>query len=109
MGNTIDFDAFRAEQNQEKINLRIGGVDYPLPPSMPASLAVDLIRMRTELADEDDVPVERLDDVGRAIFGEPLWHELLATHRVQVDELGPLIEMVLAAYSPKEDPTPALT
>lgn len=107
--DTIDFDAFRAEQKQETFKLKIGGVEYPLPSSMPASLAVDLIHMKTQLDDTDEVPLDRLDDVGRAIFGQELWRTLLDEHRIKADELGPLIEMVLGAYAPKQDPPQAST
>lgn len=76
---------------------------------MPASLAVDLIHMKSTLSDDDEVPLDRLDEVGRAIFGSELWRKLLDTHRIGSNELGPLIEMVLAAYAPKQDPTQAST
>jgi hypothetical protein len=101
---TVDFDAFRAEQNQEPVKLVIGGKIYDLPAAMPASIAVDLIRMKSSLADDDDVPVDQLDRVGRAVFGADLWETVLGEHRIQVNEIGPLIQMVLAAYSPPDPP-----
>lgn len=103
MGKLIDFDAFRAERVQDPVRLKIGGKTYDLPPSMPASIAVDLIHIKTTLTDDADVPVEMLDNVGRSIFGADTWRAVLEEHRIQVDEIGDLIQMVLEAYSPAKD------
>lgn len=106
MTRTINFDNFRAEQNEEPINLVIGGETYALPPSLPASLAVEMMRMQADFEDEDaDVPAEAMDAFGAALFGDTMWSDLLRRHRITVVELSPLMEMVFEAYSdepPKE-------
>lgn len=104
MTKTIDFDSFRAEQNQEPIEFIIGGETYNLPGSIPASLAVDIIKMQTALGDDAEVPADKIEDFGRSLFGRTVWEDLLIKHRITVDELGPLLEQVMAAYtdSPKE-------
>lgn len=111
MSQTIDFDAFRAEQAKVPVKLRIGGVEYDLPSSLPAAVAVDMIHLKSRFGDDSDVPIEILDTFGRSIFGPDLWVTVLTTHRIEVNELGDLIQMVLAAYSPKEpaDPPTAST
>lgn len=106
MTKVIDFDAFRAERKREPVVLRIGGVDYILASSMPASVAVDVIRLRRDIGEDEDVPLEVLDEMGRAVFGETVWRDLLADHRLEVDELGDLLQMVLAAYTPAKPETP---
>lgn len=101
MAKLIDFDAFRAERNEDPVILKLGGKTYNLPPSMPASIAVDLIYIKATLGEENDVPLDMLDKVGRSIFGGDLWESVLNEHRIQVDEIGDLIRMVLEAYSPE--------
>lgn len=101
MSKTIDFDAFRAERAEKPIPLKIGGKSYDLPPSMPAAIAVDLIHLKIDISEKADVPVDMLDKVGRAVFGPEIWVTVLEEHRITVDELGPLIEMVLEAYKPE--------
>jgi hypothetical protein len=112
MTKTVDFDSFRAEQNEEPIIFIIDKEQYFLPGSIPASLAVDVIRMQTKLEDDDEVPTEQVDSFGRSLFGPTIWELLLRKHRITVTELSPLLERVMQAYTddPKEEPAlPATT
>lgn len=113
MSGTIDFDKFRAEQQLEPIKFTIGGVTYDLPPTLPASVAVDVIRMKIEIGEDANIPVETLDVFGSSIFGPELWRTVLDRHRVTLEELPTLIRMVLGAYTadeaaddPKEEASP---
>lgn len=99
MTRTVDFDAFRAEQQKEPVHLVIGGETYNLPPSMPASIAVEIISMQQQFQDEDDVPINVLNTMGEAVFGTDLWRTILVKHRIEVEELPDLLQMVLAVYS----------
>jgi hypothetical protein len=101
---TIDFDAFRAEQKREAVDFVIDGVHYALPPALPASMAVDVIRMQSDLGEDAEVPNETMDIFGRSLFGATIWEKLLVEHRITVDELSPLLERVLEVYTdaPKE-------
>lgn len=106
MPNTrvIDFDLYRSEREEEPVDFIIGGEHYPLPPSLPASVAVDTIRMKASLDENDDVPMEAMDEFGASVFGPTMWESLLRKHRITVDEISPLMEQVLAAYTaPKEE------
>jgi hypothetical protein len=106
MTRTVDFDSFRAEQKDEKIEFIIDQTTYYLPGSIPAALAVDIIRMQTKLDADDEVPTEQVDTFGRSLFGPTIWESLLREHRITVNELSPLLEQVMKAYTddPKEDP-----
>lgn len=113
MSRTVDFDSFRAEQHQDPVLFIIGGETYELPASLPAAVAVDVIRLHASEGDAADVKVEDLNVFGSAIFGPALWREILDKHRIGTHELSPLLEKVLEVYSenPKEKPAkqPALT
>lgn len=99
MTRTIDFDKFRAEQKDEPVEFIIGGKTYYLPSSLPASMAVDIMRIRTNMDDDDDVPEEVMDTFGQSLFGATMWSELLREHRITVDEISPMLEKVIEAYT----------
>lgn len=100
----IDFDAFRAEQDEVPIKFRIGGQEYDLPPALPAAIAVDVIRMKQTMDDDDEVDIEKLMGFCEAVFGTELWAQVLDRHRISLDEIPKLLELVLEAYTsdPKE-------
>lgn len=97
MSNVIDFDAFRAEQQAEPITLRIGGKDYELASSLPASLALDIVRMNAGSGGLDEVSEEYLETVLRSLLGDH-YSEIISENRITLKELPELIKMVFAAY-----------
>lgn len=101
----IDFDKFRAESKDEPVDFIIGGKTYALPSSLPASMAVDVLRMKAEMDDDEEVPAEQMDLFGRSLFGPTMWEALLHEHRITIDEISPLMEQVFEAYmgSTEED------
>jgi hypothetical protein len=102
----IDFDAFRSEQTAEPLELRIGGRVYNLPSSLPASLALDVIRMNAEDATAE-FKAEDLMAMGRGIFGGELFDTVLRDNGVTMEELPELFKMVFNAYTgAPEDPNP---
>ncbi len=115
MSRTVNFDNFRAEQEDDPVTLIIGGETYSLPSALPASMAVDMMAMQETFDDEDaEVPPDAMDRFGRSLFSETIWEGLLRRHRITVTELPVLMEMVFSAYSdeiPKAEPgeSPAST
>ena len=51
----IDFDAARAEREEEPLLLRAYGETYELPGAMPASLMLDIVRLHTDVGDDADL------------------------------------------------------
>lgn len=96
---TVDFDAFRREQAGAPVKFLIDGEVYDLSPSLPAAVAVDIIRLKAKVGDNGQVPLEMLDGFGRSIFGSDLWGEVLDKHRITVNEIPQLLEKVLEVYS----------
>lgn len=103
MTRVVDFNAFRAEHEGEPVDLKIGGDTYHLASSMPAAVAVDAIALKAKMDDNEEVPLEVLDKMGRSVFGDDVWGSLLAKHRIQIDEVGDLIQMVLKLYAGGSD------
>jgi len=106
---TIDFDAFRAEQRGEPVLLRLGGKTYELPPSLPATLALEILHLGG-MTDKTDVPPELLFKVGAGLFGgEAKFQAIMAEAGVTLDELGDLMTMVVKAYTPPSPESPGET
>ena len=108
MSRIVDFDAFRAEQKREPLKLKIGGKTRKLPASMPAALALDVIRLHAEMAADAEPKIEDLLKIGAGLFGgTDAFQAVLMDAGVGLDELGDLIQMVIEAYTGAPDPNPA--
>lgn len=100
----IDFDAYRAEQQGRPLIIRIGGQDYSLPPSPPASVALDGIRLSRSGA--TTVPADEVAGLAAGLFGKPVLDELIGVHRLTVAELQALITRVMDIYAAEASPPP---
>jgi hypothetical protein len=103
MTRVIDFDAYRAEQKKEPVELKIGGKTYELPSSLPASLALDMVRLKADMDSKAEIPPEILGKLGVGAFGEETFRAILEEHALTLDELGKLMQDVLRAYTGTED------
>lgn len=104
----LDFDAFRREQEGTPKILRVGGHEYALPASLPALLALDVIRVQRDYGADGaprEVPIEELEPIATGIFGDQL-RRILSENRIGLDELGPLISQVVAMYTGDATPPP---
>lgn len=111
---TIDYDAFRREVEQEPIGFKIGGVTYDMAPSLPAAIAIQVLALQESKDSNDDVPLDLLQSVGASCFGADVWVELLTVNNVTIEEIPDLVQAMLSAYAPQdedddEDPQPAST
>jgi hypothetical protein len=94
---TIDFDAARAERNAEPVTLTLGGVTYVLPPALPADIALDLIRLRSEAGDGAEVPIGELHKFAHSLLGAEA-EAIIA--RITLPELEDLLVRLIAIYAP---------
>lgn len=101
----IDFDAFRAEQNEEPVVILIGGRRHELPSSLPASIALDIIAMHRTIGDGAKIPPESLEKMGRGLFGDQ-FDVIVTENRLTMVELGELMQRVLTAYNPEAGKVP---
>lgn len=100
----IDFDAFRAEQKAkqgdvEPLQVKVGGKVYDLPPALPATIAVDVIRLNKEGGAGADVPVDMIWNIGAALFGEH-FRPILDENQMTVQEMAQLITETFKLYDP---------
>lgn len=99
MTRVIDFDAFRAEQKAEPIMLKLGGHTYPLPSSLPATLALDVIR-KNGVDSEAELGPGELVTMGEGIFGgSEQFNAILSENSITMEELPELFKMVFATYN----------
>ena len=69
MSSVKDFDAFWAEQNNEKIPFKVFGKMEYLPPSLPAIMVLRMARMQKKYG-KDDLPASELFELATSIFGK---------------------------------------
>lgn len=100
----IDFDAWRREREAREGDIevpvfRIGGEEYALPPEPPATIALDVIRLKETLKDADaSVPLGAFVKIGDAMFGRDTFRELLEKNNVGAAEMGDLILQAMQAW-----------
>jgi hypothetical protein len=95
----IDFDAFRREQTGEPVLLKIEGVEYSLPPDMPATVALDVIRLNRDMGAGGNVPPDVLLSIGEGLFGDEQFRKIVKDHKLSVPDMGALIRETLKAYN----------
>lgn len=100
----IDFDRWRAERAQkeeptEGPMFRIGGKEYPLPVEPPATIALDVIRLKETMEDADaSVPLEALARIGATLFGRDAFRQLLDENNVGAAEMGDLVLQAVSVW-----------
>jgi hypothetical protein len=119
-GRRLDFDSFRRERTGEPVTLTLGGVEYILPPTLPAATALDIIALYrdaepcakhaptmdpvcTECKNPDATP-DQLFTLAEPLFGKGGLRKLAMEHGLSIDELGDLIINVFRLYN--EDASP---
>jgi len=106
MANVKDFDAFWAEQNKEKIPFKIFGQTEYLPPSLPATMVLSMIRMGKEHG-KKDLPQAEVLELAISIFGQGKvdeWSEKGLT----VDQLTDLFDWAMEQYNPGNPQAPGV-
>lgn len=104
MSQVIDFDAWREERkaaaNGEGAGptIKVGGKEYRLPPTIPAAVALDVVRFKRAKGDDATVPANMLINIGESLFGEEDFRSILADNQLDLDQLGQLIMMAFGAY-----------
>lgn len=113
----VDFDRWRSERAQkngeetpEAPVFRIGGKEYPLPVEPPATVALDVIRLKETMEDADAaVPLEALYRIGNSLFGADQFRAICDENSIGAAELGDLILMAVSVWKDRvsdEDAVP---
>ena len=103
----VDFDAARAERENEPLLLRAYGETIELPGSLPASLFLDVLRMEEDSdGDREFTSGESLALLRRILPGGVL-DGLLAREDFSTDDFEDLIRLVMDAYTGAPGETPA--
>lgn len=92
-----DFDAFFAEQEREPVTFKLFGETHELPPALPATVVLKLIRMQKEYGQMGQVPHADLLEMAVSIFGDDRvnkWCE----QGLDVEMLGELLKWVMETY-----------
>lgn len=117
----LDFDAFRRERTGEPVVVALGGVEYLLPPQLPAATALDIIALNKTAVPCDkhaptmqpgcedcvnpDATPEQIFELADPLFGKGQLRKIAADHDLDVDELGDLIIHTFQLYN-SDTPSP---
>src|SRR5688500_5628357 len=100
----IDFDRWRAERAQKEEPadgpvFRIGGEEYPMPVEPPATIALDVIRLKETMKDGDaSVPLDALARIGSTLFGRETFRDILEKNDVGAAEMGDLVLQAVSVW-----------
>lgn len=104
-GKVIDFDAWRRERDAklgkdvEPTIFVIGGKEYVMPLEPPATVALDIIRLKETKGDDAMVPFTSINRIGIAMFGsEETWKQILDENNVGASEMADLVLQAFAAW-----------
>lgn len=98
MGDVKDFDKAWAEKDEETIQFKAKGEEYELPPSIPASIMFDAIRLKKEYGDEDEIPDEKTMEIAKKMLGEDQV-DSMCDDGLTADELGDIIVWANQQYT----------
>jgi hypothetical protein len=102
----IDFDAARAERENEPLLLRAYGRDFELPGSMPASVLLDVLRMQADYGDNAEVTVKDAFGILRRILPVDVLDALTAREDFSAEDFVDLAQMVMQAYQGESPAAP---
>lgn len=77
-----------------------------MPADMPAEVALEVIALRSEYGDAAELPVDKIGDLAKALFGADLLQTLVSKHRLSAQELAALIVSVFGQYDRALVPNP---
>ncbi|MCK9570378.1 hypothetical protein M0R72_15635 [Candidatus Pacearchaeota archaeon] len=111
MSRFRDFDTFRAESKEEPLRFSMRGVEFELPPSISAALALDIMRKHS---DDPNKKIEgsEIADFAEKLFGKSQLNKLLSLEPpISFDDLSDIVKWVIAEYgrgSDQGNPTPLM-
>lgn len=100
MSKYKDFDAYWAEQEREPIELRAMGIDLKMPPAMPATILLKVMRAMKEHGSEAAIPVAQQMELLEAAIGKEKL-ELLCQKGIDIEQLGDLVIWIMEQYTGK--------
>lgn len=101
----IDFDAARAEREQEPLRLRAYGMDFELPASVPAAVLLDIMKLQAEQGDDAEVGGVEALGIMRRILPASVLETLLARDDFDIEDFVELTGLVMAAYGDAGNPS----
>jgi hypothetical protein len=103
-GRFIDFDAARAEREDEPLVLRAYGQDFELPSSMSAALLLDVLALQEEAGADHEITTQDATRILRRVLPADVLDELTDREDFSADDFVELSGMVMRAYAGAPDP-----
>ncbi|MDD3920952.1 MAG: hypothetical protein PHO41_07275 [Eubacteriales bacterium] len=102
MSKYRDFDAFWAEKNREPITFTACGKKYNLPPEVPASLMLQVMRLQQNEGNQASVSFEAIEELLTGMLGEKQYKSLLSSG-IGMAQLTDVLDWIMVAYNGAED------
>ncbi len=103
----IDFDAARAEREQEPLVLKAYGREFALPPAMPAALFLGIVRLEEERGSAARVSGAEAMRLMQRVLPRAVLDDLLQEDDFSTDDLVDLCALVMATYKQLRGGAPA--
>ena len=103
----VDFDAARAERENEPLLLRAYGETIELPGSLPASLFLDVVRMEADSGGDQELTASESLTLLRRVLPVQVLAKLLARDDFSTDDFEDLVRLVMEAYAGTSGEAPA--
>lgn len=95
-----DAAAFAAEAKGEGPTLEWRGLSFTLPPTIPAIVVFETMRLQRVMDANADVPIDRVERMMIDLYGEELLFTILRETRTTMEELPDMMKATMAAYNP---------
>lgn len=105
----IDYDAFQREKAARDVAATngdkppeptffiIGGKKYQLPTEVPATVVLDVVRLRKGVGLQKEAQVEQMIGIGDALFGPETFREILEVNKLGASDIGAVVLHALGA------------
>ncbi len=93
-----DFDAYWAEQERKPIEFKLFGQVETLPPSLPATMILKMVRAQREYGNKD-LPESVQLDLAFSVFGEDKVQEW-CDKGLTIEQLGDLMKWATEQFNP---------
>ncbi len=94
-----DFDKAWNEKEGDGYPFKVKGVEYELPPEVPAGVVLESMRLEDEYEEGEPVPAKEVTKIAERLFGREDLDEML-NNGIGINELRDLVDWANSVYTP---------
>jgi len=97
-----DFDQAWDEKNEQGHPFKVKGREYELPPSIPAKVMLESLRLQEEYDTDDEIPNKKAIDIAIDLLGKDNVDQMM-DDGITVNELTDIIQWSNEIYTNPDD------